>query len=383
MAVHVKELLCIDKLCDAIVLAGQTGLKRDVKRIATIEKPCVDHIQYSYEVARPGDLYLSKLYVFQNEKEKFYKELEFMKDTVSCGLIIHKEALDFMDEKAVEFANQWSIPIIAIDNNLGFAELTYKIIDLIIQDKIASVNEKTIQRLLKNRTEPGEVRESFLHMQPGLKENVQAIYVLAEEKISPGIFEVTEKELVLPLFGGILYLLTSECADRKRTPLSVEKFMEKVKSSVSGYCIGKSQMYNGLENCKEAIWEAISANSYGNFLKSSCCDYSQMGEYGLLMGLKDMGQLRRYRDKVYRPLELYDEEKHLDLITVLELFVKSEGNYRWIADTLFIHETTVRYRLNKIRQILGIQNWLAFYADARTAVYANWILGHPTLKNIL
>ena len=75
MAVTVNDILHINKLADAVVAAGSRGLNKTVRRIATIEKPFLDHPDYCYEVVRPGDLYVSKLYVFQGHKEKLYEEI--------------------------------------------------------------------------------------------------------------------------------------------------------------------------------------------------------------------------------------------------------------------------------------------------------------------
>lgn len=92
-------------------------------RIAAIEKPYVDHMDYSNRVDLLGDLYLSKLHVFNNEKTKFYEEIDFMKRTKSIGLIIHKDMIGFIDTHAINLTNKYKVPIIVIDKDYGFAEL--------------------------------------------------------------------------------------------------------------------------------------------------------------------------------------------------------------------------------------------------------------------
>lgn len=382
MAVRVQDLLCLEKMKHAAVLAGKGGLDRQVKRIATIEKPCVDHLKYSYEVSEPGDLYLSKLYVFKREKEKLYKELAFMRDTDSSGLITHKDNKNLLDARAMDLADQYQIPLILIDEQLGFAELTYQIIDLIIQDRIAGVNEHTLMKILKNGWSVSDIRESFLHMEPELQENIVAVFIKSEERINPSMFSVEKGDLCLPLFQGILYIMSLADADKAAEKEKLNRLMEKLKKTIGCFRVGKSKRHSSLEECKEAALEAIYACTYAEFSQCRSCEAENLGIYGVLLGMKEKDRLYEFRQACYGPLLAYEKENHLELISALELFIKSEGDYKYVAEQLFVHETTVRYRLNKIKDILGVQNWMTFYADARVAVYADWILNHALLNQL-
>ena len=173
MAVTVNDILHIDKMTDAVVAAGAQGLNKTVRRIATIEKPFVDHPDYCYEVVRPGDLYVSKLYVFRGQKEKLYEEIEFMRRTMGSGLITHKEVLPFLDEEVLSRANQYHIPIIAIDDDYGFTALNYSIIDLILKDEIAQVHVANLQRILSSNLSEEIIRKHILDIIPDLAENMQ------------------------------------------------------------------------------------------------------------------------------------------------------------------------------------------------------------------
>lgn len=59
MSITVKDILSQEKLSSAKVLAGKKGLDKEVYRVATIEKPYLDHVEYSDEVALAGDIYIS------------------------------------------------------------------------------------------------------------------------------------------------------------------------------------------------------------------------------------------------------------------------------------------------------------------------------------
>lgn len=51
-----------------------------------------------------------------------------------------------------------------------------------------------------------------------------------------------------------------------------------------------------------------------------------------------------------------------------------------MSDKLFIHETTARYRMNKIYEIFGVNNKTDFHAKASIAVMADNILTNEGLR---
>ena len=277
MAVTVNDILHIDKMTDAVVAAGAQGLNKTVRRIATIEKPFVDHPDYCYEVVRPGDLYVSKLYVFRGQKEKLYEEIEFMRRTMGSGLITHKEVLPFLDEEVLSRANQYHIPIIAIDDDYGFTALNYSIIDLILKDEIAQVHVANLQRILSSNLSEEIIRKHILDIIPDLAENMQAVYLSTEEVISRNIFKIDQSDLLLPLFNGLLYVASSDdkaAIDRKK-----KGFIAKVKHSFVSYHVGISRCHTNLECVKTAILESIYAEAFGRFSEKSICGYDDLGTF--------------------------------------------------------------------------------------------------------
>jgi DNA-binding PucR family transcriptional regulator len=53
------------------------------------------------------------------------------------------------------------------------------------------------------------------------------------------------------------------------------------------------------------------------------------------------------------PLLDYDARHHADLITTLSRYLESGGSYDATSEALLIHRSTVRYRLQRIREITG------------------------------
>lgn len=177
MAVKVSDILLIPQLRSARILAGENGLHKVVRRIASIEKPFVDHPEYCYCVAKPCDIYISKLYVFADHMDKFSREIEFQHETQGSGLITHKEMISYIDETAIAAANSYAIPIIAIDDSIGLTELIFAVMDLILRDKAIANDVLRFQHLLQNDLSESEVKHFFAGLEQEVGEHVQALYM--------------------------------------------------------------------------------------------------------------------------------------------------------------------------------------------------------------
>ena len=61
-----------------------------------------------------------------------------------------------------------------------------------------------------------------------------------------------------------------------------------------------------------------------------------------------------YMNRFIYPLEIYDSDKNSHLLNTVTQFVKEGGSLEQTAAKMGQHKNTIRYRLNRAGQILGI-----------------------------
>ena len=379
MSITMRELLQVEELQSAVVLAGAGGLDKAVCRIATIEKPFVDHPDYCYRVAQPHDVYFSMLYAFHDAKEKLHAELEFMRETKSSGLITYQKDVSALDSEFLKKANAYQIPIVAINNDVGLTELTYHIIDLIIQDGITQIRTANLENLLCRDAAESDYHRQITELTGVLEPFSQSVFVRTKENIPLNSFRIASEDFLLPLFDGMLYFINGKNEQHLNEKRSA--FVHKLRSSSTSYRLGIGSIHES-DALKRTLQESLHAFSFADFLKKNSCHYADLREYRLLLQLNGSDCLREWRDVFYVPLQESDLNAKLDLLHLMELYVKKDGDYTSISNELFIHESTVRYRLNKIYEILGLHSSTQFYAEAKLAVYANWILQDSLLRRL-
>jgi sugar diacid utilization regulator len=84
--------------------------------------------------------------------------------------------------------------------------------------------------------------------------------------------------------------------------------------------------------------------------------FEDTGAYRLLLPAmsEDPAELQRFYAETVEPLVAYDEQYETDLVQTLETFLDADGNVAGTAQRLFTHRHTVRYRLERVRDLCGL-----------------------------
>ena len=83
--------------------------------------------------------------------------------------------------------------------------------------------------------------------------------------------------------------------------------------------------------------------------------FEQTGAYRLLLSAMadNPEELQRFYSETVEPLVAYDEQYETDLMLTVETFLEADGNVAGTAQRLFTHRHTVRYRLERVRELCG------------------------------
>jgi sugar diacid utilization regulator len=84
--------------------------------------------------------------------------------------------------------------------------------------------------------------------------------------------------------------------------------------------------------------------------------FESTGAYRLLLPAMsdDPVELQRFYAETVEPLVAYDEQYETDLVQTLETFLDCDGNVAGTAARLFTHRHTIRYRLERVRDLSGL-----------------------------
>ncbi|MEJ8544777.1 PucR family transcriptional regulator [Brevibacillus borstelensis] len=83
--------------------------------------------------------------------------------------------------------------------------------------------------------------------------------------------------------------------------------------------------------------------------------FSSLGIERILFAERPDEEARQLADECLSALAAYDRERNGQLIDTLRLFLACDGNHAEAAQRLYVHKNTVKYRLQIIRDLTGLQ----------------------------
>jgi len=82
--------------------------------------------------------------------------------------------------------------------------------------------------------------------------------------------------------------------------------------------------------------------------------FDQLGVYRLLATTDDTQEIERFARDWLGTLLDYDAQRHSDLVHTLHEYLECGGHYDEAAHALSIHRSTLKYRLQRIREVSGL-----------------------------
>lgn len=82
--------------------------------------------------------------------------------------------------------------------------------------------------------------------------------------------------------------------------------------------------------------------------------FDDLGVYRLFSGMEDLGEVERFAQTWLGALIEYDNARGSDLVRTLTMYLSHGGSYETTAEALIVHRNTLKYRLQRIRQITGL-----------------------------
>ena len=205
-----------------------------------------------------------------------------------------------------------------------------------------------------------------------IKNNVQSKYT--KEQLHE--VDVIEGELKHLLPDALIYrnmdqIVMIQQVDSNQTELEYQKEMEEVEDVIqrsifyrkkdTDFQIGIGKSVKGYQRLKESYHEASQAIKYIEIVRlvtgdknKSVVHYSNLGFFQIFGEIDDMTKLERYIPETLKKLYEYDDEHKGELIPTLQMFLSNNQSIRKTAGAMFVHYRTISYRMEKIKEITGI-----------------------------
>lgn len=121
--------------------------------------------------------------------------------------------------------------------------------------------------------------------------------------------------------------------------------------------VGVSRIASTLHDIPDAYRQATQAMALGRrvFGPNVSTNFDDLGVFRVICDGPGSDEQRMFHDEWILPIIEYDRQRKTELVHTLRTYFQHNMNALESAKALFIHENTLRYRLNKIEEIIGKQ----------------------------
>ncbi|MFJ5793743.1 sugar diacid recognition domain-containing protein [Bacillus atrophaeus] len=163
-------------------------------------------------------------------------------------------------------------------------------------------------------------------------------------------YEISKSDLIGVTFNNeIVVLKTAAGKEIKRELLPL---LKRLLTTLDGVRIGSGNLAKGLKELRSSFYQAKRAILIGSKLQPEAGFY-HYEDYRLEVILAQLAQEEQDKNAFSFYHQLLDQGKKGELVNTLEAYIKEGGELNKIAESLFIHRNTLRYRLEKIKELTG------------------------------
>lgn len=358
VGITVKEALKLKGLDRAKLIAGQSGTDRAIKRVSVIECP------ESPELFTAGDFFITAFFALKDDVDAQLSMIKALVDSECSGLCIIDMYLSDLSEPVKRFADEACFPVMILPNDVPYAEIITNVMDTIIKSKDNIINEMHVDTLLAPGKTQREIIETAKKINNRFKEKIAAAFYentmfSAEDALRKlkNSADFPECWSLLKYKKGILALMSFGNEPKKSIDMRMESFLKAAESAGGKYTLGIGNLHQALSEINLAIKEALLAHDAScTMVVKNIVFYRDLGIYKLLMLLKNEPELKNYMNEIINPIEDYDRKYRTKLLDTMISYVENDGDIARTAKALFLHINTVRYRIEKIKEILQMEH---------------------------
>jgi len=152
-------------------------------------------------------------------------------------------------------------------------------------------------------------------------------------------------------WSGNVAMVTAGQADWEQLRRAVASYVgRQVEIGVGGLCARPSELPRSLREAGLAL------RLQKTLLPGTgACEYPKLGIFRMLAAIPDLTDVDRFVREWLGSLLDYDQRRKAELVHTLTQYLEHGGNYDATAAKLSVHKSTLKYRLQRIRDLTGLE----------------------------
>ena len=194
----------------------------------------------------------------------------------------------------------------------------------------------------------------------------EVLQVVTSENPLSIVVDRSDSVVVMPHVPAEMPLSQAQRATHSLAEKICASVPEKLNELSVSIAIGN--FYDNVDGLRHSFVEATAALEISQYLgkQTRVIWYEDVALYVLLKRFSNRSEVNRWREQILGRLVAYDKNNDTELVKTLEVYFDANQVSQQAARNLFIHPKTLKYRLRRIEEILGIN---PFKEDRQLAFY--------------
>lgn len=386
MSITVREVWELKEFQSFRLVAGGNGLGNRIDSVGILdyEYALKDERISKKWTFRKYDFVISSLLFAKDKPELLLTAIiDLCKDQVGA-LAVKNVCYSGLPEEVIEYANQHELPVfmfgrddayfedivaclknkIAERNNL---ELLEHRISMFLRGELDIKGQRELNReIISNRVQPYRIFYCFIRESNGEKIRDYRKFYRDEDRRNQTIYYYK---------GGCFIIIympsTQEDSSEKEYAQYRQVLLNYLRMPPESYWIGIGEIHENPESLMIAMIESICAQQYSRLFEKPRTYFHEMGIWQILLPCRRDEWFQRFSRNMTHLILDFDRQHEGNLYETIKAYVKSFGNIVRVADKMHLHKNTARYRINKVRELLNmeedpsfdIQIFMAFMID--------------------
>ena len=358
MALRVSDIINLKGLSGLKIEAGREGLFRHVASAGILD---YEYVTSAPKLATPlfnrDSFVISSLLFAKDDPDLILPAIRQLMGSGISAFAYKEVFYHQLPQEVLDYADEHALPVFRFGAESFFEDIIFEIMDAVQQDDTRILTESRIQYILKKQLNPAETAELERNLSLKFRRYIQAVYIKSLPDQPPlniprllrsysHTDPLREKIMLGTYSDGLLLLMTSSGKIQGAFQPVLREYLELSGIDPATISTAFSSIYEShlhLPDCiRECCWAYEAAMEEGVRIMH----FQDGGIWRYLVPLHEEPALADFGESYLQPLD-----SKPDLLETARLWVETGGDLVQTADQLGCHQNTVRYRINRIREM--------------------------------
>lgn len=387
MSISVRETIALKEFKAFKLVAGASGLDNQVNAVGILD--------YEYALQdgdtprkwtfRKHDFVISSLLFARNHPERLLNAIKNLCEDQIAALAVKNVCYAQLPEDVIAYADEHGLPIFIFGrDDAYFEDIIVTLKEKIRERDSLEYQEHQIHMLLNQELDLKAQRELNCQLLPDRVTPYRIIYCYVKDngqkirdyrRYYTGNRISAKRQDSFYYKKGCFMVYYTNSSDDVRASKEFQRLLSFVKERLllktEDYWIGIGEKKDSTESLTEAMIESLCAQQYGQLYQKDTTAFHELGLYQILLPCFRQKWFQDYSNKIIQVILDFDRQNNGDLYKTTESYVKNYGNIQKVADDFYMHKNSIRYRINKVRELTGMEEdpsfdtqiFLAFMLD--------------------